>query len=428
MTGASAFAAAMAELGPFEPAPRVAAGVSGGADSLALAVLAAEWARARGGSLLALIVDHGLRPESGTEAAEAAARLAERRIPSRILPVAGLRRGPALAERAREARLDALTTACAEAGILHLLVGHHVADQAETVLIRALGGSGPAGMAAMAPLVELAPVRLLRPLLDVPPAALRAMLAALGIAWADDPSNADRTALRPRLRALRCDREGRGPATAALAATAAAMGRRRAAEDMRVAAELARCVLLRPEGFAVTDGHELTAAALARVIQAIAGAPFAPASKAVATLAAWPRPATLAGARLLPAGSLGPGLLVVREAAAMAAPVAARANAVWDRRFHLAADAHPPPGATMGALGEDATRLRRRTALPSAVLRTLPALRQGEKLLAVPHLRYPDADACLACPVLFSPPRPVAGAPFAFGDASGVETPYVGVA
>ncbi|MBR0678837.1 tRNA lysidine(34) synthetase TilS, partial [Roseomonas alkaliterrae] len=54
----------MAPLGPFGPAPRIAAGVSGGPHSLALALLAAGWARARGGDLLALIAEHGLRPES----------------------------------------------------------------------------------------------------------------------------------------------------------------------------------------------------------------------------------------------------------------------------------------------------------------------------------------------------------------------------
>ena len=58
----------MGPLGPFDPAPRLAAGVSGGPHSLALAWLAAEWARARGGMLLALIVDHGLRAESRAEA------------------------------------------------------------------------------------------------------------------------------------------------------------------------------------------------------------------------------------------------------------------------------------------------------------------------------------------------------------------------
>src|SRR5262245_24346199 len=114
------FAASMAALGPFGPRPRLAAGVSGGPDSMALALLADRWARDNGGSLLGLIVDHGLRPESRQEAALAAARLAERGIQARLLPIAGLLRGSALAERARAARFAVLEAACREAGIVHL--------------------------------------------------------------------------------------------------------------------------------------------------------------------------------------------------------------------------------------------------------------------------------------------------------------------
>src|SRR6202034_3599382 len=113
------FAACMAGLGPFEQSPRLAAGVSGGADSMALALLADAWARERGGTLLALIVDHGLRRESGAEAAGVAARLGARGIAARVLTIRGLARGSALAERARVARFHILVAACAGEGILH---------------------------------------------------------------------------------------------------------------------------------------------------------------------------------------------------------------------------------------------------------------------------------------------------------------------
>ncbi len=197
------FAAAMAGLGPFEPRPRIAAAVSGGADSMALALLADGWAKARGGALLALSVDHGLRAESADEAAATVARLGARGIATRLLRLEGLAHGNAMAERARDARFAVLTRACASVGILHLLLGHHAGDQAETVLMRALGGSGPAGMAGMLPLVETASIRILRPLLGISPARLRATVVTAGLAWVEDPSNADRRALRPRLRMLR---------------------------------------------------------------------------------------------------------------------------------------------------------------------------------------------------------------------------------
>src|SRR5690606_11748015 len=80
------FAALMAPLGPFEEAPQLAVGVSGGAGSLALALLAARWAETRGGRAVALTVDHRLRPESAAEAAEAGAILNRGGIEQQILP------------------------------------------------------------------------------------------------------------------------------------------------------------------------------------------------------------------------------------------------------------------------------------------------------------------------------------------------------
>jgi tRNA(Ile)-lysidine synthase len=221
---------------------------------------------------------------------------------------------------------------------------------------------------------------------------------------------------------LRRDRDGAGAATAALVEAAAASGRRRSDEDERVAAILADRASLRPEGFVVLAGggsgrDAIEPRALAALLQAVAGAPFPPPTRSVANLAVAPQAATLAGARLLPAGRLGPGLLVVREEAAMAPPVPAQPGIVWDGRFRLGGDAKIPPGATLGALGADAARLRRASPLPSAVLRTLPAVRLGTALLAVPHLHYPDADACACIPVMFIPPRPAAPASFAVSNA-----------
>jgi tRNA(Ile)-lysidine synthase len=411
------FASRMAALGPFEPAPRIAAGVSGGADSMALALLAHAWARQHGGSLQALVVDHGLRGESGREATQTVARLGERGISAKILVIQGLGTGPGLAERARHARFAALQAACTEAGILHLLLGHHAGDQAETLQIRALGNSGPVGMAGMAPLVETTSLRLLRPLLAVPPAHLRTMLTSAGLGWFEDPSNVDAAALRPRLRLLRGDSEGSSSATAALVAASVASGRLRAEQERRVATALAECVALWPEGFAMLSGQPIEPPVLAALLQTIAGAPFPPATRAVSALAAAPRPTTLAGVRLVPAGRLGTGLLVVREPAAMASPVHAQPGAVWDGRFRLNAKARLPSDATLGPLADDAARFRRLSPLPSAVLRTLPAIRCRSVLLAVPHLLYPDCNGWERFPVLFAPPRPAAAAPFWFGDA-----------
>lgn len=322
--------------------------------------------------------------------------------------------GTALAQRARDARFRALAKACATEGILHLLLGHHAADQAETVLIRELGGSGPAGLAGMAPLVEQGGLRILRPLLDVPPICLRAFLAAEGIGWADDPSNRDQAALRPRLRLQRRDRDGTGPATTSLVAAAAWAGRQRVQRDQAIAAELAEHACLTPAGYAVLDG-QVSADALAALIQMISGAVYPPASQSVGRLAAAMKPATLGGVRLMHAGRLGGDWLLACEAPAAAVP--AVGGAVWDGRFRLVVHAGLPAGTMLGALGDDAARLRRVSRLPAAVLRTLPALRIGGRLRAVPHLHYPDRKACEGIELLFSPSRPAAAASYRFGDA-----------
>ena len=391
------FAARLTALGPFEPHPRLAAGVSGGPDSSALALLAARFARDRGGSLMALIVDHGLRPDSATEAAETRARLAEFGIPARILPLAGLARGPGLAARARAARLDALTEVCRTAGLLHLLLGHHAEDQAETCLMRRLAGSGAAGLAGMSALREVNATRILRPLLTVRRAALRAICQHAGLPFVIDPSNHD-------------PRTGRARARAALADTVpdtaqAALGHERAVAEADIAEMLARRVRFHPGGYALLTPGAILPAALARVLMVVGGRVYPPRAAALARLAADPRPATLAGARLLAAGRLGEGWLVVRETPPP--PIDARPGVVWGR-FTLVAPALPP-GLRVAALG---SAWCDGAALPFAVRRALPSLWQGDALLAVPQLGFLHPNCPPGLGFRFTPPAPAAGAPF----------------
>ena len=405
----------MDRLEPFEPAPALAVAVSGGADSTALALLARDWVVPRGGSLLALVVDHGLRAESGAEAALTLGRLAGRGVAGRLLALHGLHRGPGLAARARAARYAALTRACAEQGILHLLLGHHMLDQVETLRMRALSHSGRAGLAAMAGVAEGDAVRLLRPLLAVPPGWLRGFLREAGLGWVEDPSNADPASQRARIRLSMNDPGGESFAVMAKQVRARQFGVQRAGMERAAAAELARSVRLHPEGWAVLPPGLVSAEALAALLRTIAGRAYPVAAAQVAALAASPRAATLAGTRLLPAGRAGaPGAwLLVREAAAMAPPVPAVPGAIWDGRFRLSPCARAKPGWQLGALGPAASGLRRlRPDWPAAVLRALPALWEGPHLVAVPALGYPNAATCAGLGLRFAPAVPLAGAEF----------------
>jgi tRNA(Ile)-lysidine synthase len=391
---AAAFDAAMRDLGPFGPQPHLAVAVSGGADSTALALLAHDWTRARNGTILALIVDHGLRPAAAGEAALTAARLHARGIAGQIITLA-IPPGSAMQERARIVRHHALATAAAAVGAVHLLFGHHAADQAEGLAMRA--ARGPGGAAGMAGFAARHDIVLLRPLLACTPADLRAHLRQLDVAWIDDPSNADPRFERARVRAHQ-------PAMRAAATTA------HVATQTEAARYLADHARIDPAGFALLRADHLPPAALAALIRAIGGAVYPPARASIDRLAKALRPATLGGVHIMRAGRLGPGWLLCREPAACAPPAPARSGTLWDGRFRLR---HPPPAAeTIGALSAHAARCRSRTGLPSAVLRALPAFFRNGAVVAVPHCQpncQPGADDSL----LFTPPAPVVAAPFA---------------
>ncbi len=414
--GQDEFAQLMAGLGPWPADRRVAVAVSGGADSLCLAWLVRHWGAAR-----ALIVDHGLRPGSAGEAREAAARLAAFGVPAQVLTLEGLAHGPGLAARARSARYAALTEAARNNGLSDLLLGHHARDQAETLLIRREGGSGAAGLAGMAVLAETNDLRLIRPLLGVPPGRLRATLRATGISWAEDPSNRNPAATRTRMRTLIDDPDGAGPATTALRRETEAYGVGRRAAEARIAATLAARSSIFPEGYARLTPGPIESDALAALIRMLGGSPYTPPHASVSRLAGDLR-GTLGGVRLMPAGGPHAGTLLVREPAAMQPPIPARHGRVWDGRFRLEAPAGLPANLTIGALGSDASRLRKRSLLPAAVLVTLPALRDTHGLVAVPHLGYFKEWTNTTVRLRLCPKVPASGAgflAFAPGDGSG---------
>src|SRR5207237_5098138 len=193
-------AAAFDAIGGFERHPFVAVAVSGGPDSLALTILADRWAREHGGRLIALTVDHRLRPESAEEVRIVSGWLAARGISHHVLVWTDTKPATGIQEAARAARYRLLAGWCREQGCLHLLTAHHREDQAETHLIRRRAGSSVDGLAGMSAVREMAGVRLVRPLLTVPKARLIALLEAERQPFLSDPSNRNPIFERARLR------------------------------------------------------------------------------------------------------------------------------------------------------------------------------------------------------------------------------------
>jgi len=212
--------------------PAVVLAISGGPDSTALIYLAARWqARQQPAPrLLAVTIDHGLRPQARREAAAVKRLAGKLGIAHRTLRWKGAKPSTGLQEKARAARYRLLRAAAHAAKAHCVLAAHTLDDQAETVLLRLARGSGLAGIGGMARVTSFAAlvppdppaapaaaaacgrgggrrrepgeVVLVRPFLGLQKARLVATLRAAGITYAEDPSNTDPRFTRARLRKL----------------------------------------------------------------------------------------------------------------------------------------------------------------------------------------------------------------------------------
>ncbi len=381
----------------------VAVAVSGGADSVALALLAQGWAAPRGIRLTALTVDHGLRPDAAAEAAAVAGWMTARGIDHEILTWRDHPRGNLQAE-ARRARYGLLENWCAARQVPALLLAHHLEDQAETVLLRLGRGSGVYGLAGMAALTVPAwpgaPARV-RPLLGVPKGRLAATLRAMGQDWAEDPSNRNMAFARVRARSVWSHLAPLGITPERVAQTAQRMARARSALEAEAHALIAAACHFGAGGYCTltldrfrASHEEVGLRALALLLMAVGGGDYAPRLERLERL--WSRlqtpdfgtAATLAGCRVIPAGGAA---LMVREARGMQGPLVLAARPqIWDGRF-MAAGA----GVTLDRLRAGGMA-RLRAAVPDSVLKmvpapargVLPALYDQHGLLAVPAVGY----------------------------------------
>eukprot|EP00898_Chlorokybus_atmophyticus_P005212 jgi/Chlat1/5692/Chrsp38S05541 len=203
---AVAFRRALDAAGVRRLADPLALAVSGGADSMALALLASSMTTAPSSPpLLACVVDHALRPESAAEAATVAGWLQRKGLAHSVLRCEwpdGKPRCSRLQADARNQRYRLLVEECRQQGIATLLTAHHADDQAETVLMRLARASGIDGLAGMPAVATLSPrVRLVRPLLGFTKQQLMQVCRIANQEWVEDPTNANTAFYRSRVRA-----------------------------------------------------------------------------------------------------------------------------------------------------------------------------------------------------------------------------------
>ncbi len=394
----------------------MALAVSGGGDSMALAVLAAQVLAPRGITLKAYTVDHGLRAGSRSEAEATGARLAALGIAHDILTWEGDKPQSHVQARARAARYALLSAACRRDGFRVLLTAHQAEDQIETFWMRLAHGSGLDGLAVMSPRRVLpCGLVLARPLLGFSRESLRDVCRAAGLAWAEDPSNRHEKYLRPRLRAFEDVLAAEGLTPQRLSQVLQKLEDARAALDITAREKFSAAVCLYPEGYGIVQldalcqwPADIARRVLSRLLMMIAPAGYPPGFDMLSALLADLRAGGFAG-RTAYGCDLSPmegeRLLVTREYAAMAsADVPAGAErTLWDGRFVLTGVAHAAGEslriAPLGAAGVAA--LRKQAAahknilaalhrLPGKVRAVLPSLWQGENLLSVPHLSWHD--------------------------------------
>lgn len=401
----------------------LALAVSGGGDSMALAVLCARVLLPRGVRLKAYTVDHGLRSAARAEAEAAGKTLAALGIAHEILVWTEGKPQTHVQERARAARYALLADACQRDGFDVLLTAHQAEDQMETLWMRLAHGSGLDGLAAIAPQRPLSgTLKLVRPLLGFSRAALRDSCRAAQVEWAEDPTNENMKYLRVRLRGFEEILSAEGLTPARLSQVTQKLADARSALEYVAAEKAAACAGVYPEGYVRLDAAALLALpddlvrrVLSRLLLRVAPSDYPPGFDLVENLRR-----DLARAAFVGATGFGcdlsaqedGGVLIVREAAALPppAPLSGAPRQVWDRRFVLSGlpprSGESPVLAALGVAGVAALRkqaagdkniLAALERLPGKVRATLPALWLDEKLLCVPHLSWHDAAAGVDC-------------------------------
>jgi tRNA(Ile)-lysidine synthase len=393
-------------------AKRIAVGVSGGGDSMALVLLAATWARQHNIVITALTVDHGLRAEAADEARLVGQWLGARGICHQILTVKAPRPSAGLQNVARNWRFAAFDTWCRANSAGPILLAHTLEDQAETLWLRAMADSGPDGLGAMRAENRVAGMSIARPLLSVSKKRLIATCKAHGQTWIEDPSNRDSNFTRVRLRALAPVAAAHGLGSDTARRITSTMAKARVAIDQHCAAFMREYGGITPAGIAWINGRAFSGLLpafgdllLSRLCSMVGGGAFPPRRRRVTGLAdalrsnCQPLTRTLGGCVI--SRRRDGQVHMFREAAPCARPTRLEPGRTtrWDNRFE--ARWLGSKAVYLGALGEPGwTWMKHNESnfegleflaeLPHAARLTIPVIRELDGTASVPHFVLGD--------------------------------------
>lgn len=388
--------------------------------------------------IIVLTVDHQLRPESSTEAKFVESSAKQLGLNHQTLIWQDAKPKTALQETARAARHSLLLNLLrAEAGALRaiwrevgdfrrsLVLGHHLDDQAETLLMRLSRGSGIDGLTAMKTISGVVSdpcderpssfsAELLRPILSLPKSRLVATLRARGSSWIEDSSNDDERFERARLRKVMSALQPLGFSAEKVALSArrladAEMAMRRLVEEGNAINQPLQWTMGLYADLTFSSGLNSDYAAtriIRNAIESFGGSARAPELAQVEELyQRWKAQSrsrdaggcTLGGCRILfqPIGERW-GLRIFREgcgADLQRIGIDPSCAIEWDARFALKAHGGLPEGAEIEAMGTDRwTQLKReipgleKLRLPAAAMATLPVLSVADEVIGYPAL------------------------------------------
>ncbi|MEQ3624833.1 MAG: tRNA lysidine(34) synthetase TilS [Celeribacter sp.] len=367
----------------------IAVAVSGGSDSLGLLHALRDWARAQADppALVAVTVDHGLRPAAAEEALRVSSICIPLGIPHDVLRWDDWDGAGNLQDQARRARYRLIGDWAQQAGIAHVALGHTRDDNIETFLMGLSRGAGLDGLSGMRRRFIRNAVEFHRPLLNTTRSALRQMLEARGQDWIDDPSNEDprfdRVRLRQALATLDLPLDQLARSIENLNATRRDLGDEL---DARIGAacRMDGPDLLIPWDAFATLSPEFRRRTLNAALRLISGAEYPPRARQLARLLDGRSgdAATLHGCVITPGHDW---LRIAREPAAVAGHRAPH-SALWDRRWRVAGRTKPAQAPEIRALGAEGLQqcgdLWRVTGVPRSSLMASPALWEGQMLLS----------------------------------------------
>ena len=380
-----------------EKPKRIGIAVSGGSDSMAMLHLIARIAPQAGWTVHAVTVDHGLRPESASEAQFVHSACAAHGIEHVTLDWHRTQTNGNLQDQAARARYKLMTEWAVANVISHITVGHTADDQAETFIMRLARRSGLDGLAGMRRQWQQDGVCFVRPFLLHERQELRAYLSRNRIEWIDDPSNENDRFDRVKTRKTLVQLKDLGITTGVLTDVTLYLSQAHHALN-EYSAEIARRILTCRHGDVIFDWlefrrtqPEVRRRLLIAALRWVSSAEYPPRSLSVAELemAIWDRKnRTLSGCKIVCSEKT---VSIFREPAAVR-NVAGPTVQLWDRRWLL--EGPHDPSLEIRALG--ATGLLscpdwRATGIPRISLLSSPAVWQGETLIAAPLAGFNEA-------------------------------------